>query len=91
MSTLEQDPVVTIAATRYSDEEKRQSADFIEGHPPQNSSAAERQERLAAALAVDPGVEPWSWRAIQTLLIVLCACCCAFNISISWNTEAASD
>jgi hypothetical protein len=41
------------------------------------TSAAERQERMAAALAIDPGHKAWSWRAIQTVLITLCVCCCS--------------
>jgi hypothetical protein len=39
--------------------------------------AAERQERMAAALAVDPGHKTWSWRGIQFILIALCVCCCS--------------
>ncbi|KAG9103833.1 hypothetical protein FRC06_007645 [Ceratobasidium sp. 370] len=41
------------------------------------TSAAERQERMAAALAIDPGHKPWSWPAIQVVLITLCVCCCS--------------
>ncbi|KAG8683726.1 hypothetical protein FRC08_014110 [Ceratobasidium sp. 394] len=41
------------------------------------TSAAERQERMAAALAIDPGHKAWSWRAIQVVLITLCVCCCS--------------
>ncbi|KAI0269821.1 general substrate transporter [Gloeopeniophorella convolvens] len=37
----------------------------------------EKQAALNEALAVDPGVEAGSWRAIQLYLIVLCACCCS--------------
>ncbi|KAA1469980.1 general substrate transporter [Dentipellis sp. KUC8613] len=37
----------------------------------------ERQAALTAALAVDPGVSPRSWRAFQLYLIVLCVCCCS--------------
>lgn len=39
---------------------------------------AERKQKLDEALLLDPGVENGSWRAIQTLLIVLVACCCTF-------------
>ncbi|ELU42263.1 sugar [Rhizoctonia solani AG-1 IA] len=42
-----------------------------------SASAAERQERMAAALAADPGHKTWSWRGIQTILITLCVCCCS--------------
>jgi hypothetical protein len=41
------------------------------------TSAAERQERMAAALAIDPGHKAWTWPAIQTVLITLCVCCCS--------------
>ncbi|KAI0044397.1 general substrate transporter [Auriscalpium vulgare] len=37
----------------------------------------EKQEALAQALAVDPGVKPTSWAAFHLYLIVLCACCCS--------------
>lgn len=37
---------------------------------------AERKQQLDEALLRDPGVANGSWRAIQTLLIVLVACCC---------------
>lgn len=32
---------------------------------------------MAAALAIDPGHKAWSWRAIQSILITLCVCCCS--------------
>ncbi|KAI0320169.1 general substrate transporter [Amylostereum chailletii] len=36
-----------------------------------------KQAALAQALAVDPGLTPWSWRAVQFYLFVLCACFCS--------------
>ncbi|KDQ11490.1 hypothetical protein BOTBODRAFT_456610 [Botryobasidium botryosum FD-172 SS1] len=60
-----------------TDHGKVPSVRAVEHAPPKPTGAAERQQRLAEALAVDPGVEPWSWRAVQTTLIILCACLCA--------------
>lgn len=39
----------------------------------------QRREALRKALEVDPGVKPWTWRAIQTVLIVLVTCCCEYQ------------
>ncbi|KDQ11493.1 hypothetical protein BOTBODRAFT_147205 [Botryobasidium botryosum FD-172 SS1] len=82
MSTPHHDLDVTQA--RYStssdvddDKQHDEYRENVASQKPHVPTAAERQERLAAALAADPGVAPWSWRAIQTLLIVLCTCCCS--------------
>jgi len=60
-------------------DDKISPQDHVEHSEPKQdpTSAAERQERMAAALAIDPGHKPWSWRAIQTVLITLCVCCCS--------------
>src|SRR4051794_18688940 len=48
-----------------------------EAKPRAPTSSAERQERMAAALAIDPGHKAWSWAAIRSILITLCVCCCS--------------
>jgi hypothetical protein len=40
-------------------------------------SPEERQVALKAALKLDPGVSPWSARALYFYLIVLCIFCCS--------------
>lgn len=49
----------------------------IEGSQIKPKSPEERQAALQAALKIDPGVNPWSVRAIHFYLIVLCVFCCS--------------
>ncbi|CCO31370.1 Lactose permease [Rhizoctonia solani AG-1 IB] len=56
---------------------KASPAEHYDAKPQAPTSAAERQERMAAALAIDPGHKTWSWRGIQSILITLCVCCCS--------------
>lgn len=49
---------------------------FNEAKLKPRTTPAERSALLKEALKVDPGVKPWSWRAIQTIFIVLVTCCC---------------
>lgn len=64
------------AALPIHDDEKGKDEELGEQVSALTYSTAKQHERLATALNIDPGVEPWSWRAVQTLLIVLCVCCC---------------
>ncbi|TFY81558.1 hypothetical protein EWM64_g2448 [Hericium alpestre] len=70
-----------MAAVEHSSPEKAGSMDLkkadVEHSEKKVLTPEERQEALSAALAVDPGVNPRSWRAIQMYLIVLCICCCS--------------
>ncbi|GAB1520816.1 hypothetical protein RhiTH_003904 [Rhizoctonia solani] len=56
---------------------KASPTEHYDAKPQVSGSAAERQERMAAALAIDPGHKTWSWRGIQSILITLCICCCS--------------
>lgn len=56
---------------------KASPTEQYDAKPQGPTSAAERQERMAAALAIDPGHKTWSLRGIQAILITLCVCCCS--------------
>ena len=56
---------------------KASPTEHYDAKPQALTSAAERQERVAAALTIDPGHKTWSWRGIQAILITLVVCCCS--------------
>lgn len=72
-SSLDKDPVGDVA---YTEEIAQDNGPKLDAR----MTPAERRKLLKAALEVDPGVKPWSWRAIQTILIVLVTCCCKSGV-----------
>jgi hypothetical protein len=55
----------------------RPHSPHVEGTDVKPKSPEDRQAALQAARKIDPGVNPWSVRAMHFYLIVLCVFCCS--------------